>query len=218
MQKRCTLGVWQEELVSIKLKQIPRSTISNTVSPMMTLSSNRYYGNSKLECWTPYMQYAWALPFKITNWANSPMITRINVIPQEPLQANTSSIEVLSTSKDIYCIATLKGFQILCKCFRSQSHDDFWKYLACVFTCPPLVMHITKGSIQRLQIYITSKWTICSMTWICTSINTRWSVDPSRSLFEVYLENLVKDLQQLQELEAYINVQNQHLLLTKLMI
>ena len=50
---------------------------------------------------------------------------------------------------------------------------------------------------------------ICSMTWTCTSINTRWSSDPSRSLFEVYLDKLDKDLQhlQLQEPGAYINVQ-----------
>ena len=33
-----------------ELLQIPQSTISNTVSPMMTLSSNIYYGNYKLEC------------------------------------------------------------------------------------------------------------------------------------------------------------------------
>ena len=29
----CTLDVWQEELMSIQLLQIPQSTISNTVSP-----------------------------------------------------------------------------------------------------------------------------------------------------------------------------------------
>jgi hypothetical protein len=39
-------------------------------------------------------------------------------------------------------------------------------------------------------------------------------VDQSRSLFEVYLDNLGKDLQQLQEMEAYINAQHHTLLLT----
>jgi len=39
-------------------------------------------------------------------------------------------------------------------------------------------------------------------------------VNQSRSLFEVYLDNLGKDLQQLQELEAYINAQHHTLLLT----
>ena len=89
------------------------------------------------------------------------------------------------------------------------------KYLAGVLSVPPLVIAITKGSIQRPRCS-SSKWILYSMTWFCTSINTRWSSDPSRSMFEIHLNTLDKDLQHLQELTAYINVQNQHLLLTKL--
>jgi len=40
----------------------------------------------------------------------------------KPVTANTSSTEVLSTSEDFYCIATLKGFQYA-NYFRSQSED-----------------------------------------------------------------------------------------------
>ena len=36
----CKLGVWQEELMSIKLRQIPQSTISNTVSPIWHYPQN----------------------------------------------------------------------------------------------------------------------------------------------------------------------------------
>ena len=39
-------------------------------------------------------------------------------------------------------------------------------------------------------------------------------VNQSRSLVEVYLDNIGKDLQQRQEMEAYINAQHHTLLLT----
>jgi len=47
------------------------------------------------------------------------------------------------------------------------------------------------------------------MTWICTSINTRLPLGQSSSMFEVYLDKLDKDLQNLQDMATYINVQNQ---------
>ena len=71
------------------------------------------------------------------------------MIPDESLQAKASRIEVLSTSKKMPTeLQHLKVFIIMQTALDLNLRIISKKYLAGVLSMPPLVIEITKGSIQ----------------------------------------------------------------------